>query len=373
MTLRVVFLHVAIAMLASVAVADTRRTTEAVTLRAKPGERQAAVVTVPVGAVVTVLEEHGRWIRVRVGKARKAKVGWVTRTTLAAPAAATSATPADPTAPDAAWTARESSVAPVSPAAKAVARAGGAPPGSPPARLAVRATVGIGYRSLDMRFASNGGGGLANYLVSADAAVADVEAELIARPRSRLVLAAIDGRVRMSYSSPGLDYMGPTLPAGEIPFTVFEAEAGARLGVHHGAFDAALRGGLHYGAFLAEEIANAGRLPRERLFGATAGVRADIAPARSRVVVSLAFDLLVAGDRQQTPGLEDGQTSDAGALWTSATVRYRLDQRWSALGTLSFTRATTSWRGPSVRQPDVTAADRVDRSEIVQVGVAAEL
>lgn len=361
-------------LLVATAVAESRRTTERVTLRARPGERQKAVVTVPAGVVVTVIEEQGRWSKVRVGSGRKAKVGWLTRTTITAPPGDPS--PVEDRAPSAAW-ADAGAVAPTAPAA-AVASPAIVPmqPLRPPQalrrRVELSATAALGYRSLDMRFSSNGGGGLANYLVSADAAVADVEVELRARPAGAFVIGA-DARVRGSYSSPGLAYSGPTLPPGDIPFSIFEVEGGARGGWQRGAAAVTLRAGVHYGAFLAEDVANAGRLPRERLLGVTAGAGVTVAPRRARARVDLFADVMVAGDRRQTPGLEDGMTSEAGALWGGATLRYRFDRRWSAVGALRISRAATSWQGASVRQPDVTSAERVDASQIFELGVAAEL
>jgi len=63
------------------AAADGRRTTEAVTLRKKPGEKEAAVVQLPAGTEVEVLAENGRWLRVRVNKVE----GFLARTTVSNP------------------------------------------------------------------------------------------------------------------------------------------------------------------------------------------------------------------------------------------------------------------------------------------------
>lgn len=366
------FIVVAVlALAASTAAAEPRRTTTRVTLRAKPGERQAAIVTVPAGVVVTVLEEQGRWLRVRVGANKKAKVGWLTRTTLTADSDAPAAV--DDRFPSPAWGAV--TTAPSTAVASPRVRAPTQPVRDVQALrrgVALSATASLGYRSLDMRFASDGGSGLANYLVTADAGIAGLDVDVVARP-ARMIVVGADARVRASYSSPGLAYSGPTLPPGDIPFSIIELDGGVRGGWRRGAIEVALRAGVHYGAFLADDVDNPGRLPRERLLGATAGGAITIAPRRSRVRVDVHGDVLVAGDRKQTPGLEDGMTNDARALWVGAALRYRLAPRWSALGAFRVSRATTSWQGPSVRQPDVTTADRVDTSQILELGVAAEL
>jgi hypothetical protein len=113
-------------------------------------------------------------------------------------------------------------------------------------------------------------------------------------------------------------------------------------------------------------------LPRERLLGATIGARIEIVPPRSRIAVTARFDVLAIGSRAQTPGLEDGQSSTAHALWGGLSVRYTLG--WlSPFVALDFGRATTTWTGMSVREPGVTNAQRVDSTQLVQLGISAEL
>jgi len=413
-------------IVSAVATAEPRRTTESVTLRKKPGEKEAAVVTIPANTVVTVIGEEGRWLKVKVNGA----VGYVTRTTITAPAAGdetpqaggwssgrkgdelfievlragTLAAEPKPTAAkisdvekgahlvvlDATtpgWIhARDEegregwiSRAQVENGATGVTLTNTDLQGTaqtyvrpPPAPLAIRAELGLGYRSLGMDLTSNAEGGLTNYLVDADAvaAVLDVGATY------RLEGFFVGGDVRTAFSeaSPGIDYPGPTAPPGRIPFSTFAADAGVRAGIHvHDAIDLALRAGGHYDAFITKVVDNAGMLPRERLLGATVGLRADIAPPHSRFGATLRFDLLVVGSRAQTQGLEDGTDSSAHALWGGVAVRYQLSPRFSPFAAYDFGRATTSWTGPSMREPGVTDAHRVDTTQLVQIGVSAEL
>jgi len=241
-------------------------------------------------------------------------------------------------------------------------------------RVIARAEAAVGYRSLGMDFTSNGTAGLANYLVSADAMAAklDVDVGMHLSARTRV---GLDARVELSTSSPGpgIDYVGPSRASGKIPFSTFGSDAGASLGARVRVFELSLRGGFHYDAFIAKAVENAGRLPREQLLGATLGARADIVPPNSRVNVSIRFDALVLGSREQTPGLEDGTSNDAGAVWAGATIRILVRQHLSLLSAYDFGRATTEWSGMSVREPGVTAARRVDSSQIVQIGLSAEL
>ncbi|HEY6033164.1 MAG TPA: hypothetical protein VIV58_02865, partial [Kofleriaceae bacterium] len=238
--------------------------------------------------------------------------------------------------------------------------------------FAVRAELGLGYRALGMDLTSNAEGGLTNYLVNADAAAVVGDADATWRGAHDLSLAA-DAHVELSTSSPGIDYLGPTSPAGKIPFSTFAADVGVRAGIRvDGAIDLALRAGGHYDAFLPQQVDNAGMLPRERLVGATLGARVELAPPHSRIGAAARFDVLVIGSRAQTPGLEDGQHSTAHALWGGLTVRYTLG--WIApFVALDLGRATTTWTGMSAREPGVTDARRTDSTQLLQIGISAEL
>ncbi len=426
-----------------VASAEPRRTLEAVTLRAKPGERAAVVARLPANAAVKVLGVEGRWLRVRAGNVE----GYLTRTTVSpaggderadrgdgAPAgrwsaarnvdgalvsamfvevgATTAALRVEPrpeaalvvtvargarlvvidAARDPAWVrardaaGREGWIdrAAIDNGASAVVVAGvdlrgGA--GAAPARAeaagarVVRAELGLGLRTLGMSLTSNGEGGLSNYVLDAEAIAATLELEAaLPRPAGARLVVAADVRASASASSPGIAYAGPTAPAGKIPFRTLSGDVGVRVGTRaRRVFELALRLGGHYDAFVARRVRNAGMLPREHLLGATLGARVDIVPARSRFTVTMRFDALVWGARDQTEGLEDGTSSTARALWGGLTMRCALTRRLAVFGSYDFARASTTWTGASVRQPGVTGTQRIDTAQVVEIGVSASL
>jgi SH3-like domain-containing protein len=437
--MRVLLLLCAYAVVAPLllARAEPRRTLEEVTLRNKPGEKEAAVARLSANTPVTVLAVEGRWLRVRAN----GTTGYLTRTTVSAPAsgdaepsgtwsaarrvsgqvvadlyvqvvAPRAALRAAPR-PDAAqidevargsrlsvidaasdpawvhardeagrdgWIAREQIdngasavvVTGVDLAGIRLVRDPGAALVLPP-RLSVRAELGVGIRALGMDLTSNGDGGLTNYALEADAVAATFDVEVAMRLAGKAFVAA-DARVSASDSSPGIDYPGPTAPAGKIGFRTFASDGGVRIGTRaRRVFDLALRAGVHYDAFVADQVKNAGMLPRERLLGATLGVRIDIAPERSRITIAARFDALVVGSRAQTRGLEDGPSSTVRALWGGVTMRYALGHRIAVFGGYDASRVSTDWSGMSVRQPGVTRTRRVDTAQLVQLGISTEL
>jgi SH3-like domain-containing protein len=428
-------LVVCLLLAGAVADAEPRHTLEQVTLRKKPGEKETAVALLVANTDVTVLAEEGRWLKVKaangaigyvtrtvisepvaVPAAAPAQATWsaarhvdgneVTDLFVAAPNAATLGVEPTTTAAKVADIAKgarltvlDATTAPgwvkarddaghegwirrseLDNSATSVTVSGVDLQGTvetynrpPPQPLAIRAQLGIGYRSLGMDLSSNAEGGLTNYLVDADAIAAtfDLDATLrLAEPW----FAAADVRVVTSDSTPGIDYPGPTAPPGKIPFTTLAADAGVRAGLRiHDAIDLALRAGGHYDAFLPSSVDNAGMLPRERLAGITAGARADVEPPHSRFAATLRFDYLVVGARAQTPGLEDGADSTAHALFGGLAVRYQLTPHLAPFAGYDFGRATTAWTGMSVREPGVTQTHRIDSVQLVQIGIAAEL
>jgi len=290
--------------------------------------------------------------------------GYLTRTQLNVPAPRPST--------DGAWAAKaprleQVELTSVTPAAN-VATATRVAPAEP---IRIHAALGIGYRSLAYDFSSSTGGGLSNYLVSADAAPAAVVIDGSWR-RGRLV-AGLDLEAGGSTSSPGIEYTGPSAPSGRIPFTTALARGGIRAGVAWGLYEISVRPGGHYDAFLARDVENVGKLPRERLLGGTLGLRASVAPPSSRVAVALRVDVMVAGSRAQTPGLEDGTDSTARAVWAGATLRIALARHLGLVFAYDFGRASTQWSGMSVRDAGVSDARRVDSSQLVQLGVSANL
>jgi len=422
-----------LALVCGTSEAGSRHTTEAVTLRKKPGEKQAAVAQIAPNTEVTVLAEDGRWLRVRVNgvegftprttisddpdAARPRTAGWsatrhpgdhedtALQVATLAPGAMLDAPRSDArkvrelakgaqlSVVDAAttpgwirahddqghdgWVARSL----VENSTTAVVTTGVDLRGSGLAHddfaraerpLAIRTELGFGYRSLGMDLSSNAEGGLTNYRVDADAIAIVAAADATWRDRRHLVVAG-DARVELGNASPGIEYLGPTSPPGTIAFRTFGVDLGVRAGVRvKQAIDLAVRVGGHYDAFLTTSVDNAGMLPRERLLGATIGARIEIAPPHSRIGVSARFDWLALGSRAQTAGLEDGQDSTAHAAWGGLCVRYTLG--WLApFIALDVERATTSWTGMSARAPGVTEASRVDTTQLMEIGISAEL
>jgi uncharacterized protein YgiM (DUF1202 family) len=417
--------------LATTVNAEPRRTTSAVTIRKQPGERQPAVGELAKNTEVEVLGEQGRWLLVRIGKLS----GYVPRTLLtsgttapapipgkwsasrthngtvqrglrvdATRASTLTARPApvathvsdvaegarlvviDATT-DPAWirvrdrAGREGWIARDVVRDRASVAVARGPEGARdvfvrtiPARRAIRADLGLGYRTLAMELTSNSDrGGLANYLVDADAIAATLDLDLVVRSGRRALFAA-DLRVQAGRSRPGIRYSGPTAPPGAIPFQTFAADVGVRAGIRlDQAIDLAARGGAHYDAFLVDDVDNPGALPRDRLLGFTLGARADLAPVRSQFAVSARADVLVVGSRAQTRGLEDGTSSTSSAVWAGVTIRYPLGRRFSLLGGYDFGRATTRWSGRSVRELGATTTRRVDGAQLVQVGISTHL
>ena len=415
--------------------AGPRRTLEAVALRKRPGEKEPVVARLPAGAEVTVLAIDGRWLRVRAGgtegyltrttvsapdhddaapggqwSAARKRDGRVVGDLFIAVVAASAALRSEPrtdaaalatlargaqlTVIDAAtdpawihardpagrdgWIARAevdngaSSVVVTGVDLHGVASGDPQVTAAPSRRLTVRADLGIGFRALGMDLTSNAEGGLANYALDAAAVAAALDVDAVLRLRGALFIAG-DARGSATDSSPGIDYPGPTAPAGKIPFRTFAGDAGVRFGARlHRAFDVALRAGGHYDAFVTATVRNAGMLPRERLFGATLGARVDIAPEASRFTVTGRFDALVIGARQQTSGLEDGPSSTARALWGGLAMRYALG-RIAVFGGYDFSRATTQWSGMSARQPGATSTRRIDTAQLVQIGISTAL
>lgn len=434
--MRALGLFFAFAVVASavVAHAEPRRTLEPVALRKKPGEREAVVAQLPAGTPVTVISLEGRWLLVRVNStsgyltrttvsapdgdaaptgqwsASRKVDGKLVADLYVQVVAAKAVLRAEPR-PDAAqvveaargiqlvvvdaasdaawihvrdpagrdgWIARAevdngaSSVVVTGVDLKGLVQARVDGPPRAPAVLAMRAELGIGFRALGMDLRSNGERGLTNYVLDADAAAVTLDVDVVKRLGGR-TFAGLDARLSVSDSSPGIDYPGPTAPAGKIPFRTLASDVGVRLGARaRQAFDLALRAGAHYDAFVAQDVDNAGMLPRERLIGATLGARVDIAPDRSRFTVTARFDAMVVGTRAQTSGLEDGPESTARALWGGLTMRYAVVDRLSVFAGYDFSRATTEWSGMSVRQPGVTRTRRVDTAQLVQLGVSTE-
>lgn len=411
--------------LPALAVAETRRTAVEVTVRKRAGEKAAAVAVVPAGTELDVVREDGRWVVVRI----KGVEGFVTRTSFvpaSGPAPAPSAWSAgvdlalhvDVTAASGALhgdrSATSAVVATLARGARIAVIDGSSDPEwiqgrdeqghtgwiarrdiasgaaavaseprdlepaaafqtAPVRSLELRVFAGVGFRSLGMDLTSNSAGGLANYLVDADAVVGTLDVDAVLRPAGAW-LVGFDATTQTSAASPGIDYPGPTSAAGKVGFRTVSGELGVRAGRRlRDAIELAVRIAGHYDAFLPRDVDNAGMLPRERLLGATAGLRLELRPSRSRFGAVVRADVLVVGSRAQTTGLEDGTSSTARAAWGGVTVRVAATRRWSVFGAYDFARMSTTWSGMSTRQPGVTSTHRVDTAQVVQLGIGASL
>ena len=307
------------------------------------------LATLPRGARIEVVDATSEpgWIH---GRDEEGHDGWIARSEVtdgAAPAAATTDPRGDVAAPTFHAAASRS--------------------------LELHIGAGIGFRSLGMDLTSNSAGGLTNYLVDADSVAATLDIDALLRPSGAWIV-GFDGVAQTSVSSPGIDYPGPTSAAGKVAFRTIAGELGVRAGRRvRGAIELAVRVGGHYDAFLTREVDNAGMLPRERLLGATVGARVELRPPTSRFGAMLRADVLAFGSRAQTPGLEDGTSSTAHAVWGGVVVRLAVTRRWMVFGAYDFARMSTTWSGMSSRQPGVTSTERIDTAQIAQLGVGAVL
>lgn len=402
----------ALALCVPAARAEPATTRVEVVLRAKPGDNQDPVATYAAGAAVTILETQGRWLRVKIGDS----VGWMPRTKLVAEAAPAAAAP-----PARALTVTLSTAAPLRQAPDDTAAViatvaagatvevvdGGRPrwlevrgeagrgwlataaltgavtaPPPPidrppprralprPRRLELDGGLALGYRSLRQSFASDATGGLADYQLDADAAALTGRARAIARPRGALVV-ELELRGALAYSDPGVAYPGPTLPPGDVPFSLVSGELAVRAGLTRGPATLTVGGAALYQAFLPAEVANAALIARERLLGAAVDARLELAAPRTAARVGLGGQWLAAGDRAQTPGLRDGATATPRQLALTVDVRYPVGRHLDLSAGLLYQRAATAWTGMSERWADVTAAERVDRWVGVELGLGA--
>jgi hypothetical protein len=368
----------------SPASAETVETSAATTMHKHPGESTKVVLKLRPGARLRVLSRKGRWVRVRVGK----RVGWVTRTTVRSPgnddepestptkwgkrrAEALDSGDAAPSPTTYANFGKTVEVSAESPTPRR-RRAPDEPPAEPlgPSRIGVRA----GMQSISMSFSSDGAAGYGNFRISARAMTAAIAGRLLLSDADSDWHLAVDGSDRVGYSSPGIRYASSTGEIGDIPFSTHEANAGLSVGYRvadsFGGTVAAARIGVHYGVFSPHDIYNHGKLPRESLTGATAGLRFHLPILYDGLSLAIEADVLLAGQRAQTTGLEDGTVTEVSAAWGGATFSYPLSRRLGVQAGYRFGTASTTWEGPSARQPDATEASREDREHLLAVGLA---
>jgi hypothetical protein len=152
-----------------------------------------------------------------------------------------------------------------------------------------------------------------------------------------------------------------------VGFTTHEVDVGVAAGARLAGWTLAGRLGYHYEAALIGDLDNPARLPSEHLQGPTVGARVDL--AIGRLWLRAGGDLLVAGERAQTNGLEDGTATEVSALFGHAGAGYQLrGLRIDAGYRLGHQR--TTWSGPAPRQPGAGGATRSDRAQTVTLGVS---
>ena len=344
--------------------------------RAEPRAEAAIVFEVIPGALVHPTgESRAGWTLVEDASGA---VGWVARGTLSArrPGLASPPAPGHPVAEaalpddDAEELAARAATSPVEPTVERSA-GGEAAAGAPGLAVRslfqprwVRARASLGVSSFSMSFSSNGTTPLSAYRLSSSAmaAFAGVEAGMW---RGRWC-AALDGLYGVTVGMPGIrnrDAEGGELdPLG---FVWHHSSLGARVGYRIGdAFVPHARLGYHFDWFAVEQVENTSRLAREGLRGVTLGL--GFAGALSdEILVRGGGDVLVAGGRKQTPGLEDGLRSTELAAWGRLQASYLASDALAVEGTYEYGWASTEWTGQSNRQPDVSSALRTDRSHLL--------
>lgn len=238
-------------------------------------------------------------------------------------------------------------------------------------RVSIRSRLGIGYRSLSMDFSSAGAGRLANTIVETQAMAASGASELVLRRANRRMYMAVDGRLRLSYSNPGIEIRRAGNVLGDVEFSMLEWQAGVRGGMALGRdFEIALRGGLRYDVFYTSSVDNPGLLPRESLLAYTAGSRLDWYRFLPDLVVSAYFEALLTGKRKQTPGLQDGTDATLRGAWVGLQSDYRLGPQLDLFASFIYGWVRTEWSGTSERNPDVMQSSRTDSTQTIQFGVA---
>ena len=233
----------------------------------------------------------------------------------------------------------------------------------------IRARARLGVSSIGMQFSSDGSSDLSDYRVSANAAAvaASITAERVGA--SGIVLGG-GVNYALSVGQPGIRYHdgagGELAPVG---FSLQQVDAGARIGYQHkAAFAVNARLGYHFDWFQVAEVDNPGLLARESLRGFTVGAHLEV-PLSREIIVRGGLDVLLGARRKQTPGLEDGGSADISGLWGKLEVSYLLSHLYAIEGAYQAAWSSTSWEGQSMRQVDVTAALRIDKTHLFLLGI----
>lgn len=350
--------------------------TFATALRQLPGETSPKLAQLRVGMRVQVLGRKDRWLRAK----HRGKLGWIPRTTAEPPApdraprrvrpierwrggaiqVAGAVKQVDDTArshaDDAPTTARTRA-----PASAPVVEADHAANYLVPRRRA-RMRAGLGASSFGVEFRSDGQTELAAYRISATAVAAGASGEL-SIPLGPISL-GVDAAYVVAVGAPGIRYRDGAESLEPVGFSLQDVDAGlvvgAPLPVGRG-IRVSARAGWHFTWLHVDEVDNPGLLARERLTGVTLGGRLETSPGRN-LLARAGADVLVGGDRDQTPGLEDGAQASESAAWFSLALGYLIARRSAIEGGYRLGWASTRWTGASPRQPDVMSARRSDRS-----------
>ncbi len=248
------------------------------------------------------------------------------------------------------------------------------------AKTAYRANGGLGYTAVGMQFVSDGAGPLANYSMSSAAASLVVGGEMIYAGGSKTRLLGADLTYRGSRASPGIRYDDGAGNVADIAFIMHEVDVGASYGHRFARKDglaAYARAGYYYGQFKVTDGAdienvNIARIPSELLTGFTVGGRVDAPRLTDTIGANLTASYLLSGKREQTVGLEDGQTSAVTSYWATAQVVYQWKPDMKLVGAYRYFGSKTDWAGAadgSMRGHNATAAARKDVVHTVSVGV----
>ncbi len=364
----------------------------------RPGESEKVVARITRGTRVEVLARRGRWIKVRVGKKR----GWLTRTTVRQRPVSVSGERQRRWSQDEArrqrWKRKRQvrrtqparapkRVATTTRAAEDIADTPAKPapaadetpsvtkplPQVGPRGVFVSARAGM--KTLAMDFTSDGQSGIGNYAIRTRAAAMQLSAgaETAVGP----LRVAAEANYRFSNAAPGIHYEASSGASGDMAFMAHEVDAtvsaGARLSRSLGGVVGVARAGYTYSVLLFDQVDNVGMLPSEDLRGAIVGGEIIAPRAWPKTAVRARFDVLVSGQRGQTAGLEDGDSSAASSTWFTAQVTRAMRGAMSLELVYRYQSAHTDWTGPSMRQADALEAARSDTAHTLVLGLVGTL
>lgn len=244
------------------------------------------------------------------------------------------------------------------------------------------ASAGLGIASVSQTFQSDSTLALGNYTVGSNALAIGINGEVV-RDLGPSYLATGDLSYTYAVATPGIRCTPETCGGADavnIGFKTHDLDLGASFGYKiwkETGLAVSGRLGYHYGMLKVNNVedmnANPARLPTEKLQGVTLGVHGDLPRIWDRWAFHAGLDALVLlASREQTSGLEDGDVSDAFAMWFAARAIYSWKDKLKATGQLSYGYAKTNWTGraeESQRQHDATQAVRSDRTILLLLGV----